>query len=347
MIHVQTTTTRRLPSGCAIPFGLIFAAAGLALIWFLALPTFRETWKVRSWPEVDCTVTKAEVKIDTGGAAPRALPEVAFRFDFGGRTVEGTRLRMAGAVFGKAQAGPAEEDVNELEETCAKLRAAPEQRCRVNPVQPEESILEKPGYGLVMVMLTGGGIFVVLGLGVALAGLGIGRLFGWLATPLFCSLFLVAGVAVYWFGIRGEPDWDEVKARMQDVPCTILSSRVVESTSSGKNRKTTYKAEIWFRYEFGGRTWHSRWPDFGRVKSSSSNGSAARAMVARHPVGQQQTCSVDPTQPWMAVLEKSGGGRAWLWLFPILFGGIGLAGLGWWLLRLGVVVLGLVSVRRG
>ena len=346
MSEVTVTTNRRLPSGCAIPFGLLFAAAGIALAWFFGWSTFRETWRVRTWPETACTVTRAEVKVSVNGGEPRVQPDISYRYTWQGAERSGTKLRAGVVRAGDSEATPIDSDVNAMEATCAALRAAPEQRCRVNPLDPADSVLEKPGYGAALAFLAGGGVMVVIGFLVTLSALGLGRLFGWLLTPVFSLLFGAAGVAIYWFGIRGEPDWSAVQARMQTVPCTIVSSRVEESTSSGKNKKRTYKADVCFRYEFGGRTWHSRWPDFNRRSTSSSNAGAARDFVARHPVGQQRTCHVDPEQPWMAVLEKRGGGRFWLWMLAILFGVIGFAVFLRWLLRIGLLGLGLAAAAR-
>ena len=54
---------------------------------------------------------------------------------------------------------------------------------------------------------------------------------------------------------------------------------------------------------------------------------------------------MNPDAP-QAVLEKKGGTRWWLWIFPIVFGGVGLIGLGFQLLKLAAIAAALVGAKR-
>ena len=66
----------------------------------------------------------------------------------------------------------------------------------------------------------------------------------------------------------------------------------------------------------------------------------------RYPAGSSTRTWVDPIAPWQAVLEKTGGTRWWLWLFPIIFGGIGVIGLSASLLKLTALGAALFGAKR-
>lgn len=107
-------------------------------------------------------------------------------------------------------------------------------------------------------------------------------------------------------------------------PCQIDSSRVVSERVTPAS-PLTHRAEIAYRYEFGGQTWHSK-----RIKHVESAPSGhyddVLALQRDYPPGSQRTCYVNPAVPAESVLRQ--GTRAALYSiwFPLLFviGGAGM-----------------------
>ena len=306
-------------SGCAVAMGLLFVVAGMLISGLLGWKLLREVWDVRGWPEVACVVEQADVNVTVDGE-PRAEVVLRYRYRPGGEWLEGTRLALAEASE--------KSSTNEIEERCARLRAAPETVCRYRPENPGESYLEKPGYGLGLVVVLAGTFFSLMGLVAVLAGLGwmngarAGA--GMLGRLLFGLAFGLGGLAVWMFGLEPGRVLRSRAERMEEVPCQVVVSRVADRSGSGRNSGPTYRPDIWYRYEVAGRVWHSAWPDFDRGTISTGNASGAQRMVSKYPVGGRTVCHVDPERPWVAVLEKKGGGPWWLWLMALVFGGIGL-----------------------
>ena len=351
-MHPALRPKKKPPAGCLIPFGLIFLAAGLAVCWLAWTKILTQVKMVHSWTETPCQVTQWEVQVEPGGEVYKVAPKISYDYDFNGQHLTGHTYDAASSIT------PA---LNDFEEQGASARAGGAV-CYVNPAQPGESSFRRGSYAA-------GGF--VLGMGVLFAGVGglivLGGVFslfrpgggqeaatgrmargcaGGILAPIFFSLFAGTGFAVWKLALQDEPDWKTISGRMVTVPSRVIASGVKTSRSSGKNSSTTYKAMVAFSYEWNGRTWHSGWLDFDRSSSSSSNSTKAREAVSRYPAGATPVAWVDPEAPWVAVLEKQGGTRWWLWLFPILFGGVGLIGLAWWLLKLTALGAALLGAKR-
>lgn len=320
-----------VPSGCAVAMGLLFVVAAGTFFSVMGWKLLREVWEVRGWPEVGCVVEQADVNVTVAGE-PQAELALRYRYRPAGEWLNGYRLRLGAAA--------SQGSVNELEEIGAGLRAVPERLCRYRPGESVESVLEKPGYGLGLVVVAAGTIFSVMGLLAVASGLGLVR--AWRGFPaklgplLIGLVFALGGLAVWRFGLQPGRALQSRADAMVTVPCEVVASRVKVGSGSGRSSGPTYRPDIWYRYEVGGRTWHSAWADFSRGKVSTGNAGASQTMVARFAVGSKTVCHVDPERPWVAVLEKKGGAPWWLWLMSLLFGGIGLAVAGgalWPLLR--------------
>lgn len=139
---------------------------------------------------------------------------------------------------------------------------------------------------------------------------------------VFFGVFLVVGTLFfYWFTL--EPIGQALAARKwQPTPCTITSSRV-ESHSSDDG--TTYSIEIEFDYEVDGKRYHSDRYSF--VSFSSSGRKGKKKVVAAHPVGSEQTCYVNPSDPSEAVINPRISGSMFIGCFTLIFVIIGMAGL--------------------
>lgn len=332
-------TNKPLPAGCAVILGLVFLAGGLALAWFLGVKGAMRAREVRSWERTPCVVEKANVKVDVPPSGePVAKPDVIYTYTREGKEVTGSKVYDSSAP----------DSVNELEELLAGFRAAPNSVCYVNPDNLWESVLVQPTYWFSLGMMTLGGVFALVGLLFLTrrlwqrAGGGGSHGCGMIVGPAMCLIFAGAGGACLWFASRD--DWKATAARMQQASCTILYSAVKTETSSNSRKsgsKTTYRPDIWFRYEWQGRQWHSEWADFSKGSYSSSNRSSAEDTVRRFPRDSSQTCWVDPERPWVAVLEKEARGSWLLWLVGGIFGGLGALGLFFYLLKLAMLAFAL------
>lgn len=316
---ITVSRTRRLPKGCAVIFGLIFLIAGGLLAWFLGFRLMNRAGEVESWEKVPCRIQRAELQVKTGGAEPAFSTDAAYDYQYGGKSWTGS------SVFD----GDPPDHANEVEEVLHGLRTASAPVCLVNPANPVEAVLVPPSRTGSYVVLAISAVFALVGILLVSSALfqseGSSR-GGPLAGFIFSVIFAAGGGTSLWFASRD--NWKEVSARMQNAPCTIVSSRVKTSTSTSKGRtKTTHRPDILFRYEWDGRAWHSEWTDFSKNSFSSSSRSSAEEIVRRHPAGASQSCWVDPQQPWVAVLEKETRGAWLLWTLGFVFGGIGALGL--------------------
>jgi hypothetical protein len=351
-MSLNARVRKKAPAGCLIPFGFLFLAIGLAVCWFSWTRILAEVRKVHSWIETPCRVTTWKIEVTSEGENYKVTPSIAYEYDFNGQHFTGKTYDAA------MSSSPA---INEFEEQGAKA-GSQGAVCYVNPANPQESSFLRASF-------TVGGF--VLGMGLVFAGVGgsiiLGGLFsilrriignqapaggatkgclGTILTPIFCLIFAGAGFLVWKLALAGEPDWKAIGARMVPVPATVIASGVETHRSSGKNRSTSYKTRLAYQYDFGGRQWHSAWLDFDRGNIGNNNYQKARAAADRYPKGAGTTAWVDPEAPWRAVLEKNASSRWWLWLFPILFGGIGIIGFLVWLLKLTALGAALFGTKR-
>lgn len=345
------SSRKKAPAGCLIPFGFIFLASGMAICWFAWSKILAKVAEVRTWIETPCQVLRWEAGVEPGGNVYKVVPVIAYQYEAAGATRTGTVYDAAPATV---------PTLNELEEKGAAARGG-RAVCYVNPANPEQASFLRSGYGAGGAVLAFGLIFGGVGGALMLGGLlsllrcvtgnpvmasGRSGGCGTLMVPVFFALFAGAGFLVWRLALYGQPDWETIGGRMVEVPAKVLASGVDRSTSSGKNSSPTYKAKIAYEYDFGGRTWRSGWLDFSRGTTSSSNHGKAAEAAARYPVNATPNAWVDPEAPWRAVLEKQNGSRWWLWLFPVVFGGIGILGLLGWLLKVTALGAALFSTNR-
>lgn len=158
---------------------------------------------------------------------------------------------------------------------------------------------------------------------------------GWVGTVVgtaFFGIFLVVGAGMsYFFFVK--PLLNVLDARgWQEVPCTIVSSRVKQHNDSDGS---TYSVEITFDYQVGGEQFRSDRYKF--MSSSSSGRSGKQAVVDQYPPGQQAVCFVDPNDHSQAVIERGMTLDMLLGLIPLLFFAVGLGGV---LAMVGVIKIG-------
>ncbi len=142
---------------------------------------------------------------------------------------------------------------------------------------------------------------------------------------LVAILFIAIPLVLMGFGIRQA---DEQRRRMTSYVAT--QGRVVEpkpevrvhTSTSGKQRSTTYTPVVRYRYEVGGDVYRSE-----RVfaMSSSTSRGKADALIAQYPVGRTVTVYYDPTDPGQAFLVRRWEFTPYLFLmFPMIHLAIGM-----------------------
>ncbi|HEV2846539.1 MAG TPA: DUF3592 domain-containing protein, partial [Thermoanaerobaculia bacterium] len=140
----------------------------------------------------------------------------------------------------------------------------------------------------------------------------------------FFGLFFLVGAGLFYY-IFVRPVGRIVAARSwQETPCTIVSSRVDEISSSDG---ATYRVDITFSYMAEGGERQSNRYDFSEGSSSGYGGK--KAVVDRYPPGSRAVCYVDPEDPGRAVLNRDFSATYLIGLVPLVFLFVGLGGLIW------------------
>lgn len=142
---------------------------------------------------------------------------------------------------------------------------------------------------------------------------------------LFFLVFALAGGGILWFLLL-RPVMKVAAARSwAPVPCTVVESRVDESSGDDG---PTYKAVVIAAYNVDGVDHRSATYDFsGSVYSSGYEGKAE--IVARHPLGSQTTCYVNPDDTAEAVISRDLSGSYFFGLFGLFFFLPGVFGMFW------------------
>ena len=130
----------------------------------------------------------------------------------------------------------------------------------------------------------------------------------------FCSLFVAAGLAIFFF-LTVRPTYQVYSAQSWiEVPCVITSSTVEQH--SGEDGYT-YTIEIGYTYFFDGAELAGDRYDFDL--SSNNERDRCDEIVRRYPVGLDTICYVDPDHPEDAVLDRQYGSYLWVGLFGFIF----------------------------
>lgn len=121
-------------------------------------------------------------------------------------------------------------------------------------------------------------------------------------TSIFIGvIFIITGYLV--FVKFGRPGLEEAKASQEwpSVQGTIERSQVVRKRR-GSNKKTTYSADVIYRYSVAGESFESNQVRFGGDVSSSSSKHAYKT-TGLYPKGKRVTVYYNPKEPSAAVLE--------------------------------------------
>ncbi len=158
---------RKEALGCVIPFGLIFAMAGLAFLWMAVLAPSIKASKAAHWNETPCQVLKSEVIRHDSDDSTTFEAKISFRYEVKGQSYSSEHPDCSG-IDGSS-------DRSESQNLCARYPAGLQTRCLVNPTDPKEAVLE------------------------AVAARGFSY---WFAIP-FASAFIFIGLSVLFLGISG------------------------------------------------------------------------------------------------------------------------------------------------
>ena len=129
---------------------------------------------------------------------------------------------------------------------------------------------------------------------------------------LFSALFFLPGLAVFVFLLVLPTLRALTSANWVATPARVQSSEIVSVKGS---KSTSYRADIVYNYDFGGRSYSSSDFSFAPKSSGGYDGAATRA--GQYPAGANVICYVNPAAPAQAVLHRG-------WSNEYLFGLIGI-----------------------
>lgn len=313
-------------AGCLIPFGLIFAGAGLAAFYFLGVQ-FLENAATYSWAKAPCDYERVEIQTNPSSEENPFDLAVNYRYRFEGQHYVSTQVSRSGGHSG-----------SEYEPLALRRKAMQAEGggvCYVDPKNPMEAVLERRGLSSALWLLFPIP-FLAIGIAVLYGGIRALRkgnaendppalddssekLNGRRAAMVVGGIFFTIGLGLLWpLGIKpvsemlSSNDWVET-------PCEVIWSRVVEHRGDDS---TTYSPDIFYKYKVDGVEHRSN--RYAVFSGSSSGRSSKVKIVNAYPSGSQQICYVDPSLPERAILKPGFSAMALLGLLPLIFVVVGL-----------------------
>ncbi len=331
---------KRSSVGCGVLFGAIFALAGAFFLFLIGSTIYRALEQAVTWERVPCEITRCEVAIDPSEESQPFTLELEYRYRFAGRTFVGDRYRTSGS---------GSDDYTELARLVrALVEANPGAvEALVDPEEPAEAVLRREPIGFLPLFALLPAVFVAIGIGVILVSIrgsrdadrGTSRTRGMTTAARrkggvaliygFFALFFLVGLGVlYPVGIKPLAAAHAAKSWVA-TPCEILWSRVRRHRGSESD---TYSVDVFYAYQFAGRTYRSNRFDF--AGGASSGRASKEAVVAQYGDGETSECWVDPDDPFEAVLHRGFGAGMLVVVVPILFMLVGAGGMaGVWFAR--------------
>lgn len=151
--------------GCLLVVGLVFAIAGGAVAYGVALPAVRDFFRSGSWQATPCVMLMSKVVVESGEHNDTYRVAVKYRYEFGGHEYIGDRYRLLKTSSSGRQAK--QEVVNRL---APGVRAT----CYVNPASPSESVMDRTlGWDALLLLLPL--VFLAVGGGIMYAALRVRR----------------------------------------------------------------------------------------------------------------------------------------------------------------------------
>ena len=316
----KSKTAGKNPPGClgigVCLFSSIFIIVGL---W----ATF-SSLKSLTWKEVPCEFETFELSHNVAEEEP-FLATAKYHYSWEGKKFSGTSI-----------SGDNDER-NDNYEDLVELRFKLTERgtCFLDKNNPENSILTRSSWQILFGLFFAavGSLFFLIGLSLfkvrgqknkSLSSKGKQSfdLKGGFAGYLFFGLFALVGTGILiglviptakkYFSAKS---WTETEA-------TVIWSKVHSQSSDDG---TTYRPDIFYRYQFEGQSHLSN--NFSLTRSSSSGYESKKAIVDAHPRNHRFSCYVNPKKPWQSVVKRKLGWSALFGLFPLPFMAIGYGGL--------------------
>ena len=138
-------------------FMSVFAGIGIAFIVLFLREELIDTFRVRSWTSVPCTVVSAQpVPSEDGGGKEKYA--VGYTYEFGGHSYTGRHWKLKDGQPVLAR------NVQEVDDASGKYVIGTTSRCYVNPDQPVQAVLQRGSLAplpFMMIPL----VFIAVGLG--------------------------------------------------------------------------------------------------------------------------------------------------------------------------------------
>jgi len=145
-------------------FGIPFFGMGFFFCWIGALNPILKSTASSDWPEVPCTITVSEVESHSGSDGTTYSINIEFSNLYGTENYTGGSYNFN--TFNSSGYDGKKEVVD-------RYPVGSEATCMVNPDDPEEAILSRKMPGIVFFIVPFTSIFMFVGLGAMLAGLGL------------------------------------------------------------------------------------------------------------------------------------------------------------------------------
>ncbi|OYV07255.1 MAG: hypothetical protein CFE26_01925, partial [Verrucomicrobiales bacterium VVV1] len=333
MARFQSNSGRRTGAVGLILFGTVWTLFSSAFVCAGLMATWRGVSQ-SAWDKVPCVIERFEIRADQK-KNPVFEVDLKFSYEWQGKSYTGNQLRPG---------TKGDDEYQKLSEVREKLlleaqRDKPEgltTECLVDPQHPESaSLLPPSGAGwLGLILVAFGGGFMLLGISIirnglksrsqkALSDQASQASQAPFSMVIFFGIFAVAGLGVT-FGvvIPGAMRYFAAQSWVE-TPATVIWSRV----KSHSGESTTYSADLFYRYQFEGRTYRSN--GYNLMSGSSSGRDTKQEIVDAHPPKSALTCYVNPRKPWQAIVKRDLGASALFALFPLPFLGIGFGGMFW------------------
>lgn len=299
-------------------FGIFFSGVGL---WFfvIALKNLFLGFISKKWHPTVGTIVSSNVKVDSGrddaksgdivgGGSYHYGVDVVYEYTAGNVQRSGSKV-----LFVEINA----KDLRAIQAIVHRHPANSMTTVYYDPARPDRAVLEpgiKPGNLPTMIL---GGLFALLGAGIAFAGwFGFERGLDLVGTRAFfrlvTSLGMFGGAAVLVIGIatvrraRASRRWPSAKGVV--VSSKILKERSTSSNSEpghGTRSDYQYKPEVAVEYAVRGVKYLSNRVTLADFSTSSTQ-HAAR-VTARYPEGKVVDVFYNPDNPEDAILESRAG----------------------------------------
>jgi hypothetical protein len=289
-------------------FVLIFGALlGVSHFWdsFIDMPHL-------GWQRVPCTIVSSAYR---RGFDRRYTADIRYAYTVNGKAFTADQMRHPLKSI---------DDIEPIQQALLRYPTGSAAHCFVDPKNPTDAMLgnTSPSAGswsllLIPILLSSLGVIGIVDATRPSSGGKRSR------EKRFPSVILAV---IFCFGIAGVMSAARTRSRMAaskqwpGVTATVVDSGVFVYQGRGKS----YRADILYRYHFGGAEYLSNRYEMFDYTSSRSD---ADALAAQFPPGKQVVAYVDPARPTYAVLVRGYTWRLAVIVIPLICLAVGGGGL--------------------